>query len=79
MSENPFNGKISSDEHERIFSACYQLILSWPDSPEKKTEPAADNLGWEAVAGSNNANPSIHQDLSMFEEMQKPVEGGISQ
>ena len=76
MSNNPFTNKTDLDERARILSACYRLILSWPDPLEQKVEPATDDLGWNAITGSENEYPNIHPDQSTSEDAQETGEQG---
>jgi len=78
MSENTSHDKIASDEHSRILASCYRFILSWPDPPLIKNEPAADHLREDEAAGSDDEYPSIQPDLSARDEAQEQGEGGIS-
>ena len=43
--------EIDPKERARRLSRVYSLILSWP-IPKNKIEPAADDLGRDAAAGS---------------------------
>jgi hypothetical protein len=77
MSNNPFTNKTDLDEHARILSACYRLILSWPDPLEEKVEPATDDLGGDAISGSENEYPNIHPDHSTCDDAQEMGEQGV--
>ena len=68
MNHKPFTNETDIDELARIFSACYRLILSWPDPLEEKVDPATDDLGGDAITGSENEYPNIHPDQSTCDD-----------
>ena len=78
MPITPNSSSKSSLEYRRqALVRVYKYLISL-DPLDKKTEPTTKNLSEEAVAGSNNENPSIHRDLSTCDEEQETGEGGIS-
>jgi len=55
MTQNHLATK-SQDRNAQILSRVYGLILSW--SVPQESEPAAEDLGRSAAAGSTNGTPT---------------------
>ena len=67
------NQPLNSNTGAATLAKVYQLILTWPESCDTQNEPAADNLGGNAVAGSE-AEMSYKTDITSsnnLEHMEK--------
>jgi hypothetical protein len=57
----------NSKQNSQVLARVYSFILSWPDPPNKKAEPAAGDLSGDAVAGSENSFINLYTPKSSCE------------
>jgi hypothetical protein len=74
MNHKPFTNETDIDERARRLSACYRLILSWPDPLEEKAKPVTNDLDEGAVVGSESEYPNIHPDPSTCDDAKEAEE-----
>ena len=64
---------IDQKEKSHRLALVYRTILDWDSPGDKKTEPAAGDLGRDTVAGSGKRTPANADDESLYHLFQKDI------